>query len=114
MFMEILESEIARTAAKVEVEMRTLMDQVADILERYPATRNDDMYLFLMHTREYVNLSVKIPFIPWEEIKALKPQSVARARRKINEGGKLMATDPKVIEARARNSEAYRLAMSRI
>jgi len=112
--MESSDNNIEKAADKIESEMRTLMDQVADILERYPATRNNDTYLWLMHTREYVNLSVKIPFIPWEEIKALKPESVARARRKINEGGKLMATDPKVIEARARNSEAYRLAMSRI
>jgi len=94
--------------------MRTLIDQITDILERFPATRNNDTYLWLMHTREYGKLSVKIPYIPWEEIKTLKPESVSRARRLINAAGNLMATDPEVIAARSKNSEAYRRAMPRI
>lgn len=106
-------SDIEGAANNVEAYMRTLRNQVIDILEIYPATRNNDTYLWLMHTREYGKLSVKIPFIPWEEIKGLKPESISRARRLINADGMLMATDPEVIAARARNSEAYKRAMVR-
>jgi len=95
-------------------EFKTIEERVRYILENYPATRNDDFYLCLIYIRLFCpELSKYIKFIPWEVFKnaRISFESITRARRKIQERGEYLPTDPKVLRRRRKLEKAYRNVM---
>jgi len=98
----------------VKRDLRTKKEQVADILERFPASRNSDTYMMILWLREYGDLSVRLPFIPWEDIEKINFESLTRARRLLNQDGQYLPTDPRVLERRMRQAEAYRKAIPHV
>ena len=97
-------------------KLKTTKERVRYIMERYPETRNDDFYLYLMYLRLFVpELSRYIGFIPYELIrKAPRPETIRRVRQKIQEAGELLPTDPRVLEKRKKLSKAYRRIIHRV
>ena len=65
--------------------LRTVKERVEYILARYPETRNDDMYLWLIYVRLFEpELSKYIDYIPYDVLKrATKFETIRRARQKI-------------------------------
>jgi len=103
---------------KTKRKLETVKASVRALLEEYPESRNDDRYLFVLYWRtvDEIKDSSKtvISFIPFEEIKrATSPETITRARRKIQENGEYLPTDPKVLDIRMKRSEAMRKIMSR-
>ena len=96
--------------------LKTVKDRVEYILENYPESRNDDFYLWLLYVRTFdKNLSNYIKFIPYRLIKnAVKFETISRVRRKIQEEGRLLPTDPKVLEKRRRLSKIYQRVIPRV
>lgn len=94
-------------------KFRTVKERVEYILSRYPQTRNNDMYLWIMYVRTFVpELSKYIKFIPYEVFEKATPiETVTRARRKIQEEGRYLPTDPEVLRKRRKLAEVYRRAM---
>ena len=86
-------------------------DRVLWLLENYPMTRNDDVYLWILYIRFFHPRGSRyIKWIPGDEIKRMpRPESIRRARQYIqNTLGLYPPTDPKVIKRRRRAEEAYR------
>ena len=96
--------------------LKTVKDRVEYLLEVYPESRNADFYLWLLYVRTFdKNLSNYIKFIPYRLIKnAVKFETISRVRRKIQEEGRLLPTDPKVLEKRRRLSKIYRRVIPRV
>ena len=96
--------------------LKTVKDRVEYLLEVYPESRNDDFYLWLLYVRTFdKNLSNYIKFIPYRLIKnAVKFETISRVRRKIQEEGRLLPTDPKVLEKRRRLSKIYQRVIPRV
>lgn len=69
--------------------MKKIIDQVKSLLERYPDTRNDDMYLYMHYMREQgvagASDVYKVLAVPEQRymhgVKGF--ESISRARRKI-------------------------------
>ena len=91
-------------------ELRTVKARVEYILKNYPATRNSDLYLWLIYVRLFCPRFRKyIKFIPWDDFKdAPSFATISRVRRKLQEEGKYLPTNPKVARRRRRLAEAYR------
>jgi len=96
--------------------LRTTKDRVLYILERYPETRNDDRYLWLIYIRLFCpEMSRYIKFIPYSVLKnAVQFETIRRVRQRIQEAGLYLPTDPKVAKRRKRLSEAYRKVIKRV
>jgi len=96
--------------------LKTVKDRVEYLLEVYPESRNDDFYLWLLYVRTFdKNLSNYIKFIPYRLIRnAVKFETISRVRRKIQEEGRLLPTDPKVLEKRRRLSKIYQRVIPRV
>jgi len=96
--------------------LKTTKERVEYILENYPETRNDDLYLWLIYVRLFDKvLSKYIRRIPYGVIKrATRPETLSRVRRKIQEEGRLLPTDPKVLKRRRRLEELYRRNIHRV
>jgi len=98
----------------VKQDLRTKKEQVGAILEQFPSSRNSDAYLTILWLREYGNLSVKIPFIPWSDIERIRFESIRRVRQLFNKDGQYVATDPRVLRQRQRLSKAWRKAIPQV
>jgi len=93
------------------VELKTVKDRVMYILSKYPETRNNDLYLWLIYVRTFEpELSKYIKFIPYDVLKkAVSFETIRRVRQKIqNEMGMYLPTDPQVLRKRMRKAEAMR------
>jgi hypothetical protein len=94
----------------VKAEFLKMKEQVLDLLDRYPQTRNNDFYLQWLWLKTYGGLS-ELPFIDWEKIKHLsgRTETIRRVRQKIqNEDGKYPPTDPEVKMRRAKRERKIR------
>jgi len=76
---------------KFVTEFKTKKEEVEFLLEKYPATRENDFYLQLMWLKIFGH--VNIPYIDWNSLKDFSGtlETVSRVRRKIqNEYGKYL------------------------
>lgn len=97
--------------------LRTVKERVLYILDKYPETRNNDLYLWLIYVRLFEpELSKYIKFIPYDVLKkAVAFETIRRVRQKIqNELGLYPPTDPKVIKRRRRKEEAMRKVIHKV
>lgn len=95
-------------------ELKTLKDQTKYLMRHYPATRDNDFYLAIMWLKTFGKLSVKIPFIHWNEMSEIggKMDDVVRMRRKIqNQDGELLPLNPEVLKKRQERAKHYRSAI---
>ena len=99
--------------ASIREKLKTVKERVEYILENYPEARNDDFYLYILYVRLFEpELSQYIDYIPYNIIKrSTRFESVRRARQKIQEEGRYLPTDPKILRKRGRLAEAYRKVM---
>lgn len=90
--------------------LQTVKERVEYILNRYPNTRNNDFYLWLIYVRLFEpELKKYIKFIPYELIKKITPFStIWRMRRKIQEEGRYLPTDPEILKKRRKLAKLHR------
>ena len=105
----VLEEKILET-------LRTAKERVEYILEHYPETRNNDLYLWIIYVRLFCpELSKYIKFIPFDIFKkAPSYETIVRVRRKLNENGKYLPTDPKVAKRRRKLANIYRTVIHEV
>ncbi|GEM_PF-4615754 len=62
-------------------ELKTVQERVEYLLEKYPETRNNDLYLVIRYWREFDGLSIFIPpeFI-WGKKKLTSFESIRRSK----------------------------------
>jgi hypothetical protein len=75
-------------------DFKTKKQQVEFLLDKYPATRDNDFYLQYMWLKIFGNL--KLPYIDWNDIRMISGtlETVSRVRRKIqNEEGRYLPSD---------------------
>jgi len=92
---------------KVE-ELKTVEERVRWLLEKHPQARNSDIYLIILYWRKFDGLPLWFPknYIFGDE-KVTSPASIVRARRKIQERGELLPTDPEILRKRRRLQAVY-------
>jgi len=98
-------------------KLRTVKDRIEYLLRKYPEARNSDMYLLILYIRNFVpELSKYIRYIPYEIIRKYEglPESVRRARQKIQEEGRYLPTDPEVLRKRRRLAEKFRKVIPKL
>ena len=97
-------------------KLKTVKERVEYLLERYPESRNDDFYLYILYVRHFEpELSRYIEYIPFEIIKrSTRFETIRRCRQKLQEQGLYLPTDPKVLRKRRKLAEAYRRVMPQL
>lgn len=98
-------------------ELKGEKEKTKYLMQTYPNTRDNDFYLALMYLKVFGKLSVKIPFIPWNEITAVgsKLDGTVRMRRKIqNEDGLLLPLNPEILRKRQAKAKKYRKTITRV
>lgn len=99
-----------------EKKIKNLKKVVEEMLEKYPATRNSDVFLTLTIWHQFYNdqlrqIDDKI-FVDFYAIQFLPTESaIGRVRRKIQESGKFPPTSLAVAMERKWNEEEWRKAM---
>jgi hypothetical protein len=96
-------------------ELRTIKKQVLYLLERFPASRNNDFYLEWLWLKTFPKID--LPWLQWEELAKVsgKTQTVSRLRRRIqNEEGKFLPTIPEVLRKRRERSRHMRKAIKQV
>jgi hypothetical protein len=98
----------------IRKEFGILKKQVEWILEKFPDSRNCDFYLIWLWLKYFSGINAFSSI--WLEYKDIskvagKLESLTRARRKIQEKGRFLPTDPKIIEKRRKKQEAMRKIM---
>jgi len=101
---------------KILENLRTAKERVEYILEHFPETRNNDLYLWIIYVRLFCpELSKYIKFIPFDIFKkAPSYETIVRVRRKLNENGKYLPTDPKVAKRRRKLANIYRTVIHEV
>jgi len=94
-------------------KLRTVKERVEYILEKHPNARNSDLYLIILYLRYFTELGKYIKYIPYEVIKQYDgiTETIRRMRQKIQEEGRYLPTDPKVLKRRRKLYELYRRAI---
>lgn len=96
--------------------MEKTVENVKEILKKYPETRSSDFLLIIYYIRHYCpDLSRYIGFIPSDIIQKYEGifEKIRRTRQKIQEQG-FYLPDPSVIERRKKLSKKYRKMMPKI
>jgi len=96
--------------------------KVAHILEKFPFTRNSDELLYLMLIKIYypdvlrkLGVAALHEWIPEKLAEELpKFETISRIRRKLNERGLYLPTDPEVLRRRRRGEEVWRSSIVRV
>lgn len=81
-------------------EILSIKDNVEKLLKDFPATRNSDKFLEYKYVTEV--LKVKISFMDWNKLSSVNFDSITRARRKFQEEGYYLPTDPEILKQRRR------------
>jgi hypothetical protein len=83
------------------------------ILDKYPSSRNSDLYLTILALRYCTPLGKYIQLIPYELIREFDGilEAIRRTRQKLNEMGLYLPTDPKVLERRLKKSKKMKRAV---
>ena len=97
-------------------KLKTVKERVEWLLANYPEARNDDFYLYILYVRHFEpELSQYIDYIPFELIKkSTRFETIRRCRQKIQEEGRYLPTDPKVLRKRRKLAEAYRQVIPKL
>ncbi len=90
-------------------KLTRITDRIKWILEHYPSARNSDTLLEFVYLRIFEGID--IPYISWERLSQISMESITRCRRKLNEKGLYLPTDPEVLRKRNRLEEDYRKIM---
>lgn len=97
------------TYIKTIMELTKVKEIVAQILENDVRAKNDDKWLCYRVFQGIAEQNGKKIFIPFELFtKFCSFESISRVRRKLNEQGKYLPTDPEVIRQRAKRRVAVR------
>lgn len=81
--------------------MGPLSTKVMSTLERVPETRNDDALLVIEIYNYYYKLQYNLKIDKLLQImRDCKPDEIIRVRRRFNQHGKYLATDPFVLKKR--------------
>src|SRR5690554_2639492 len=86
---------------------KSIRDNVRDILEQYPETRNSDKLLIL----KYWELVDKLPMHSMSRLKeafvlnSTSTESIRRARQLIQESGEFLPTNDNVVKRRRRREQ---------
>lgn len=94
----------------VEEQFRTVKGRVEFLLENYPATRGNDSYLCWLYLKSFTD--IKLPYVAFKKFFEFNLESITRARRKIQEGGRLLP-DAETLEARRRKKHVWARTMKR-
>jgi hypothetical protein len=83
------------------------------ILEKYPNSRNSDLYLTILSLRYCTPLGKYISVVPHELIREFDGilEAIRRTRQKLNEMGLYLPTDPKILEKRVKKSRKVKRAV---
>lgn len=95
---------------RLKEKLRTVKERVEYLLDKYPNARNSDLYLIILYLRYFTELGQYIKYIPYEIIKQYDgiTETVRRMRQKIQEEGRYLPTDEKVLRRRRKLYELYR------
>ena len=94
---------------KTLLEFGSTKELVEKILTENDRARNSDQWLIYYTLNAICQKHDKRLFIPFELFSEFPSQeTITRTRRKLNEQGKVLPTDPKVIEHRHRRERAVR------
>lgn len=97
-------------------ELRTTYARVEYLLDKYPATRNNDFYLHYLYLKFFEGLG-HLPFLPWDKIKEIGgvAATTRRIRAKIqNDEGRYLPTDENVIRRRRQREADFRQNINRV
>lgn len=97
-------------------KIKNLKKAVFETLDRYPLTRNSDVFLTLMVWYSYFHEDIQQIdgkwFVSFEALQYLpREDHIGRVRRKIQEEGHFPPTDHEVAKQRGYNEEEWRKAM---
>ena len=83
------------------------------VLDKYPNSRNSDLYLTILALRYCTPLGKYIGVIPFDLIKEFDGilEAIRRTRQKLNEQGLYLPTDPAVAERRVKKSKKIKRAV---
>jgi hypothetical protein len=83
------------------------------ILDKYPNSRNSDLYLSILALRYCTPLGKYIQLIPYELIREYDGilEAIRRTRQKLNEQGLYLPTDQAVLEKRIKKSKKMKRAV---
>jgi hypothetical protein len=85
--------------------LKKTKDKVAQILEKYPATKGDDRLLQFYFYKEFEPDKVKLSFKKFKMLMLMtSPETIRRVRQKLNEEGKFLPTDKTILKRRRRES----------
>ncbi len=92
-------------------KLKQTKERVAWILEHYPSARNSDTLLEFLYLRIFEGID--IPYVTWERLSRISLETVTRMRRKLNEEGLYLPTDPEILKKRSKLKEDFRQIMVR-
>ena len=109
---EIEEEEVEELIKK----LRTWKERVEYVLKNYPYARNDDFYLWLICVRLFCPEASKfIKFIPPRIFKRFPHfETIRRVRQKLQEKGKYLPTDPRVLKKRKKLYFLWKKAINEV
>ena len=113
--IEIVEKSDINTKYDYTIDIKKISELAEKILSSNKLARNSDVYLVLKGW-QYANKAKIITyeekqgfFIPFENMFGMtSPESLPRARRKLNEQGRYLADDPEVINKRRQYEKSYK------
>ena len=90
-------------------DFKTVKEQVTYLLERYPMTRNNDLYLIVLWMKIFGGVS--IGYVKYDLLKDLsgKPETIRRTRQIIqNKEQHFLPTDSKILVKRGHKQEVIK------
>ena len=113
--IEVVHKSDIATTYNYTIDIKKISELAEKILSSNKLARNSDVYLVLKGW-QYANRAKVITyeekqgfFIPFENMFGMtSPESLPRARRKLNEQGKYLADDPEVIYKRRQYEKSYK------
>lgn len=75
--------------------LKNIEQRVGLVLAKYPDARNDDKLLIKLYWEEFDKVKSLNDIVD-----ATPPETIMRVRRKLNEKGKYLPTDPEVLKRR--------------
>ena len=102
--------------APLKEKLRTVKERVEYLLDKYPNARNSDLYLIILYLRYFTDLGRYIKYIPYDVIKEYDgiTETIRRMRQKIQEEGRYLPTDEKVLRRRRKLYELYRRTIKEV
>lgn len=93
-------------------QLNTVKARVEWILKTYPSTRNSDTMLEWIYLRRFENIN--LPYIEFDRLSKISIETVSRVRRKIQEEGMYLPTDPAVLIKRQKRENSFRGTINRL